>query len=149
MKNKTLTRNQLRRLPDYLNLLKNLAGEGVKYISCQTIADCLNLNQEQVRKDIALISTIDGIPNRGRDINLLIKDIETILGYDDTHNAILVGVGNLGSALLNFNGFEQYGLKIVAAFDGNSNVIGKRMNNIPVYSITKIEDILPNVKARI
>ena len=60
-----LTKNQLRRLPNYLHLLKNLKTSGMKYISCQTIADCLDLNKEQVRKDIALISSTDGVPNKG------------------------------------------------------------------------------------
>ena len=76
-----LTKNQLRRLPNYLHLLKNLKTSGMKYISCQTIADCLDLNKEQVRKDIALISSTDGVPNKGREISTLINDIETILGY--------------------------------------------------------------------
>lgn len=146
---KQLTKNQLRRLPDYLNLVKNLKNSGLKYISCQTIADCLNLNKEQVRKDIALISSIDGVPNKGRSIDLLIKDLEKILGYDNTHNAILVGVGSLGKALLCYDGFEAYGLKIVGAFDKNQNLIGTEINHIRIYDSRRMYGTLASLNARI
>ena len=53
-----LTTNQLKRMPSYLDLLRRLANDGIKYISCQTIADCLSLNKEQVRKDIARVYTV-------------------------------------------------------------------------------------------
>ncbi len=138
MEKKHLTKNQLRRLPSYLHLLKNLSGSGMKDISCQTIASCLDLNKEQVRKDIALISSIDGIPNKGRDINILIKDIETILGYDDTHNAFIVGAGSLGKAFLHYNGFENYGLKIVCAFESNPSLIGTTCNDKPIYDVNDL-----------
>lgn len=138
MEKKRLTKNQLRRLPSYLHLLKNLSGSGMKDISCQTIASCLDLNKEQVRKDIALISSIGGIPNKGRDINILIKDIETILGYDDTHNAFIVGVGSLGKAFLHYNGFENYGLKIVCAFESDPSLIGTTCNDKPIYDVNDL-----------
>ena len=138
MEKKRLTKNQLRRLPSYLHLLKNLSGSGMKDISCQTIASCLDLNKEQVRKDIALISSIDGIPNKGRDINILIKDIETILGYDDTHNAFIGGGGSLGKAFLHYNGFENYGLKIVCAFESNPSLIGTTCNDKPIYDVNDL-----------
>ncbi len=150
MEKKHLTKNQLRRLPSYLHLLKNLSGSGMKDISCQTIASCLDLNKEQVRKDIALISSIDGIPNKGRDINLLIKDIETILGYDDTHNAFIVGVGSLGKAFLHYNGFENYGLKIVCAFESNPSLIGTTCNDKPIYDVNDInKETLDEFNAKI
>ncbi len=150
MEKKHLTKNQLRRLPSYLHLLKNLSGSGMKDVSCQTIASCLDLNKEQVRKDIALISSINGVPNKGRDINLLIKDIETILGYDDTHNAFIVGVGSLGKAFLHYKGFENYGLKIVCAFDNNPDIVGKNINDKPVYNVSEInKELLEKLNAKI
>ena len=66
---KKLNKNQLKRMPDYLATIKDMKGRGVKYVSSQEIADILNLNNEQVKKDIAAISTTSGIPNKGRDIN--------------------------------------------------------------------------------
>lgn len=150
MEKKNLSKNQLRRLPSYLHLLKNLSGSGMKDISCQTIASCLDLNKEQVRKDIALISSIDGIPNKGRDINILIKDIETILGYDDTHNAFIVGAGSLGRAFLHYNGFENYGLNIVCAFESNPSLIGTTCNDKPIYDVKDItSETLEKLNAKI
>lgn len=144
-----LTSNQLKRMPSYLDLLRRLSSNGIKFISCQTIADCLNLNKEQVRKDIALVSSIDGVPNRGRNINLLIQDIETILGLDNNNNAILIGVGSLGTALLNYTGFVHYGLKIVAAFDSNQDLIGKEINSIKIHDLSDLKEIIESEKAYI
>ena len=148
MGKRNLSKNQLNRLPAYLHLLKNLSSSGLRYISCQSIADCLELNKEQVRKDIALISSIDGVPNKGRDIILLIKDIETILGYNEISNAVLVGAGSLGTAFLFYKGFESYGLRIVAAFDKTKKDI--KINNIPVYSIEHLnKEMIKNLNAPI
>ena len=77
-------------MPDYLWVLKNLESSGMKVVSSQTLADCLDLNNELVRKDIALISSQSGVPNKGRNIAQLIYDIETILGYKTISNAVLV-----------------------------------------------------------
>ena len=134
-----LTKNQLRRLPNYLHLLKNLKTSGMKYISCQTIADCLDLNKEQVRKDIALISSTDGVPNKGREVSTLINDIETILGYKTNTNAVLIGAGSLGTALCYYKGFENYGLNIVAAFDKYPSNIGKKVGNVPLFNINDLD----------
>ncbi len=146
---KNLSKNQLRRLPEYLTLLRNLKQNGIKYISCQTIADCLNLNKELVRKDIAAVSSYDGVPNKGRDIVLLIKDFEKILGYDSSHNAVLVGVGSLGKALLCYDGFSTYGLKIVGAFDRNPELIGRTINGIHIYDSRRMFGTLSTLNANI
>lgn len=144
-----LTTNQLKRMPTYLDLLRKLSSNGVKYISCQTIADCLSLNKEQVRKDIALVSSIDGIPNKGRNIDLLIKDIEIVLGLDNGNKAILIGVGSLGTALLKYNGFKNYGLKIVGAFDKNKALVGKKINDIEIYDLEKLRNVIEANNAHI
>ena len=146
---KNLSKNQLRRLPEYLTLLRNLKQNGIKYISCQTIADCLNLNKELVRKDIAAVSSYDGVPNKGRDIVLLIKDFEKILGYDSSHNAVLVGVGSLGKALLCYDGFSTYGLKIVGAFDRNPELIGRTINDIHIHDSRRMFGTLSTLNANI
>ena len=98
MREEKLTKNQLHRLPDYLWVLKNLESNGLKTVNSQTLADCLDLNNELVRKDIASISSESGVPNKGRKISQLISDIETILGFNSISNAVLVGVGSLGTA---------------------------------------------------
>lgn len=149
MANKTLTKNQLRRLPDYLSLLKNYQTDGIRYVNCQLVADDLNLNQEQVRKDIAAVASTNGVPNKGRDLNILIWDIEQVLGYDDIHNAILIGVGNLGTALLKYQGFGEFGLKIIGAFDSQENKVGERINGVRINSIDRLEATFMDYNAKI
>ena len=145
-----LSKNQINRLPAYLHLLKKLKCEGMEYVHSQMIADYLELNNEKVKKDIALISSIGGIPNRGRKIDVLIKDIESILGYDENINAIIIGVGSLGNALLRYNGFKNYGLNIVKAFDINKEIIGKTINNIKIEDIHNLNETkLNNIDAHI
>ncbi len=146
---KILSPNQLRRMPRYLHALKEMKGDNLLYVNCQTLASRLGLNKEQVRKDIATISSLDGIPNKGRDINILIKDIENILGLKNINNAILVGAGSLGKALLGYKGFLNYGLNIVAAFDNDPKVIGQVINGIKVYDITDIKKIKDDLNALI
>lgn len=146
---KALNKNQLRRMPDYLTVIKDMKGRGYKYVSCQELADILNLNKEQVKKDIAVVSTKSGIPNKGRDINQLIMDIENVLGYDDIHNAILVGVGDLGKALLKYQGFREYGLKIVGAFDVSEEIIGQVINDIRIRDVKTLPKVFGDYNAKI
>ena len=150
MREERLTKNQLHRLPDYLWVLKNLESNGLKTVNSQTLADCLDLNNELVRKDIASISSESGVPNKGRKISQLISDIETILGFNRVSNAVLVGVGSLGTAFLHYKGFEDFGLRIVAAFDNNPLAKGKEVNGKPVYDVSQLnEDVLTELSAHI
>ena len=150
MREEKLTKNQLHRLPDYLWVLKNLESSGLKTVNSQTLADCLDLNNELVRKDIASISTESGIPNKGRKISQLIADIETILGFNRVSNAVIVGVGSLGTAFLHYKGFEDFGLRIVAGFDNNPYIKGKEVNDKPVYDISELsEELLKKLNANI
>ena len=135
-----LKKNQLNRLPSYLHLLKKLKCEGLEFVHSQMIADYLELNNELVKKDIASISSIGGIPNKGRKIDVLIKDIESILGYDDEINAILVGCGSLGTALLRYDGFKNYGLNIVGCFDKSKSLIGSKVNDLIVQDIALLSN---------
>ena len=135
-----LSKNQIRRLPDYLTYLLKKEDEKVEFISTLQIANDLSLNSEQVKKDMQAISTSSGIPNKGREVKKIIKDIQNILGYNENHKAILVGCGSLGKALLNHNGFKDYNLEIVAAFDNNKELIGKTINNIPIYNIDDLKE---------
>ena len=135
-----LSKNQIRRLPDYLTFLLKKEDEKVEFISTLQIANDLSLNSEQVKKDMQAISTSSGIPNKGREVKKIIKDIQNILGYNENHKAILVGCGSLGKALLNHNGFKDYNLEIVAAFDNNKELIGKTINNIPIYNIDDLKE---------
>jgi AT-rich DNA-binding protein len=146
---KILTKNQMNRMPSYLASIKKFKGQGLLYIKTSLVATDLNLNEEQVKKDLAAIASNSGVPNKGREINSLIRDLETILGYDDIHNAILIGVGNLGRSLLQYEGFKNYGLKIVGAFDNDPNKIGEKINNIRVFDIKLLSSSFNDYNAKI
>lgn len=113
MERKEISKAVLRRLPGYLAFLKGL---DVQYISATSIAAALNMGEVQVRKDLAAVSD-GGRPKVGYERTALMEDISSFLGYDNTTDAILIGAGKLGQALLGYSGFEAYGLNILAAFD--------------------------------
>lgn len=112
----------LGRIPRYLNLLKELSPEKVPYISATTISRELSLGEIQVRKDLANVSGA-GRPRLGYATDELIERLEDCLGHNRVTFAVLVGAGKLGRALLQYGGFENFGVKITAAFDLNEQII--------------------------
>lgn len=117
-----ITKATLGRLPHYLQFLRELSVDDVPYISATVIAKKLSLGEVQVRKDLSAVSGA-GKPKVGYKTTDLIKSIEAHLGQGDMTNAVLVGAGKLGKALLEFDDFEDYGVKIIAAFDCNETAI--------------------------
>ena len=113
---KKISKSVLKRLPGYHAYLKSVQNPDSPYISATAIANVLDMGEVQVRKDLAMVSD-GGRPKVGYVREHLIEDIEQFLGYDNTTDAILVGAGRLGQALLGYNGFDEYGLNILAAFD--------------------------------
>lgn len=136
----SVSKQTLQRLPLYLNYLKTRSKEGITNISAPIIADGLKLNEVQVRKDLALVSS-GGRPKTGYKIDSLIADIKAFLGYDNVNEAILVGAGQLGKALLSYKGFDEYGLNIVAALDIDEELIGSVVNGKQILSIDKMKDL--------
>ena len=116
MERKDVSKSVLKRLPVYLSYLRGLPENGTPYISATALANALGMGEVQVRKDLALVSD-GGRPKIGYFRESLIEDINQFLGYDNTTDAILVGAGKLGQALLGYGGFDAYGLNILAAFD--------------------------------
>ncbi len=123
----------IKRLPSYLRLLKAYREEGMEMISATLLADELGLKPIQVRKDISCTG-IEGKPKVGFSVNGLIDAIIEALGWDNATDAILVGVGHLGSALARYEGFGNYGLKIAAAFDSDEKKWGTKVGRVPVLN---------------
>ncbi|MDR3200034.1 MAG: redox-sensing transcriptional repressor Rex [Spirochaetales bacterium] len=123
----------VRRLPSYLHIIRDAQAEGGEYISGTVIAGELKLEAIQVRKDLAITGII-GRPKKGYPIKPLIKAIESFLGWDSRRDAVLVGVGNLGSALLGYQEFSRHGLNFVAAFDNNPKKIGAGIHSLKIMS---------------
>lgn len=139
----------IQRLPMYLNCLKAKQQENIKNISARVIADELRFNEVQVRKDFASVSNFGGRPKTGYETDVLIADIEDFLGYNNPKNAVLVGVGQLGSALLSYRGFEEYGLNIVAGFDVNPKVVSLDINGKHIFHLDDIQKVCSKLGVKI
>lgn len=116
MEVKGISQAILRRLPIYLTYLKSLPPQGPAHISATAIAAALHMGEVQVRKDLASVSKA-GRPRIGYIVSELVEDLEAFLGCNDVSNAVIVGAGKLGKALLDYEGFSEYGLHIVAGLD--------------------------------
>ncbi|MEG1560069.1 MAG: redox-sensing transcriptional repressor Rex [Clostridia bacterium] len=138
----------LQRMPMYLNLLKEKDKSEIVNISAGSIADELGLVEIQVRKDLASVSN-GGKPKIGYIVSDLIVDIEFALGYTDVNDAVLVGAGRIGRALLSYEGFKEYGLNIVAAFDIDEKVVGTDESGKQILHIEKLKDLCERMKIRI
>lgn len=148
MNPKSISKQTLLRLPSYLSYLKSLPEGDNEHVSATMIATALGLNDVQVRKDLACVSK-KGRPKLGYVTGDLIKDIESFLGYDDLNDAIIVGAGRLGGALMSYEGFKEYGLNIVAAFDTDERVVGTEICGKKILPMDKIKDLCESLKIRI
>ncbi|MBO7163899.1 MAG: redox-sensing transcriptional repressor Rex [Spirochaetaceae bacterium] len=129
----------IRRLPSYLHLIKQVRSEGDDFISGTVIAQELHLEPIQVRKDLAITGII-GKPKRGYPVAPLIAAIEHFLSWDDSKKAIIVGAGNLATALTGYSEFQYHGLNFVAAFDKDTSKVGQSIHEVPVYSIDEMKE---------
>ncbi|QOR34286.1 redox-sensing transcriptional repressor Rex [Clostridium sp. 'deep sea'] len=138
----------LRRLPIYYKFLKMKFKEQDQYVSTTTIASGLGLKSIQVRKDLQVTGAI-GKPKIGYHIETLITAIENCLGYNNVKDTLLVGTGHLGLALLGYQGFEEYGLNIVAGFDTDPEKIGKMHVGKRIYDLEKFSKLTKRLKIQI
>lgn len=138
----------IRRLPSYLHIIRQARDEGYEFISGTVIARELHLEPIQVRKDLAITGII-GKPKRGYPVVPLIAAIEHFLSWDTSKNAILVGAGNLATALTGYQEFQYHGLNFVAAFDNNPEKIGTKIHGVPVFSLDTLPVQTSNLGATI
>lgn len=134
---KSLSKQALKRLPVYMGYLKSLDINENEFISSAVIAKELDLNDVQVRKDLAAVCKSAGVPKKGFVLHDLICGISDFLGYENSTDAILIGAGKLGKALMSYSGFDNYGINIVAAFDSNIEAI----DNEKVFDLKMIKEI--------
>ena len=145
---KEISRATLKRLPTYLSYLKALPAEASANISATALAAGLHMGEVQVRKDLALVSD-GGRPKIGYNREHLIADIENFLGYGNSNDAVLIGAGKLGRALLGYGGFAEYGLNIVAAFDANDTLIGTTNGGKPIMHLSRLGEVCQRYKIKI
>lgn len=138
----------IRRYPAYLRLLKDYQQSGEDWVSATRLAVDLRLKPIQVRKDMACTG-VEGKPKVGFEIDGLIRAIEHHLGWDNTSDAILIGAGNLGAALIGYKGFENYGLRIVAILDADAKKVGMKVSGITVQSMEHLEEVIDRLGVNI
>lgn len=147
MKQIEVSRATMGRLPVYLEYLKSTES-GTENISATALAKELGLGEVQVRKDLAAVSGA-GRPKTGYNVSELISVLEKFLGRNDSSNVVIVGAGKLGRALLDYSGFKDYGLEIMAAFDKEVNEPEKSKQGKPVYSMDLLDDFCKENNIRI
>ena len=138
----------IRRLPSYLHIIRQALRNGDQYISGTVIAQELNLEPIQVRKDLA-ITGIVGKPKKGYPVEALVGAIEHFLGWDQNHEAVLVGAGNLGSALMGYQEFQLHGLHIVAAFDTDPAKVASSVHGVIVRPMESLDAEIRSIGAEI
>ena len=135
-----IPRKAVYRLSVYLRCLQRLKANDIRTVSSEALAKAARVKSTQLRKDLTYFGQF-GTRGLGYDVEQLSKMISDLLGTTSLQPVILIGVGNLGLALLTYRGFEQEGFEIVAAFD-NDTARKRDRASIPIYPMDKIEEIV-------
>lgn len=131
----------IRRLPRYYRHLSELRQQGTVRISSSALGKAMGLTASQIRQDLFCFGGF-GQQGYGYNVEKLRDEIGDILGINRGHTAVVLGVGNLGHALIQNFKFGNNGVRVEAAFDIDDDVIGTTVGNIPVYSIDELDDYL-------
>ena len=145
MKEQTISKATIDRLPLYYRTLRLAQDDGMDIISSDELGRRLELTPEQIRKDLALFGQF-GKKGVGYYVNELKFNVGKILGLDNHWNIAIVGTGHLGVALANYQNFIALGFNLVALFDNDPNIIGKTVNHVKVKSIDELQSCAKNLK---
>ena len=136
------------RLPMYVRGLAELHQDGIDFINSQDLGHRFGMSPDQIRKDLSYFGKF-GRQGRGYNVALLLSELRQILGLDRQWCMAIVGVGRLGRAIMDYKGFVPRGFKIVAAFDKERNVIGKRVSGIVIQDMAELETAVREKKVDI
>lgn len=142
-----IPRKAIYRLSIYLRCLLRLKGNGIETISSEALAKAAGVKSTQLRKDLTYFGQF-GTRGLGYDVEQLASMITNLLGTSSLQPVILVGIGNLGAALLTYRGFEQEGFEIVAAFDAAPTAAKRRTKFREIYSMEKMPEIVNGMAIR-
>ena len=141
MKRVKVSNNVIRRLPRYLRKLDELQENGINRISSFELGQQLGLTPSQIRQDFSCFGEF-GQQGYGYNVSGLREQIASILGMDRGYRAILVGVGNIGHALMDNFSFAECGVELAAAFDIKESLIGTEFKGVPILAETQLEEYL-------
>ena len=148
MVEKSISRAVIKRLPRYYRYLGELLEDGVERISSNDLSKQMNVTASQIRQDL---NNFGGFGQQGYGYNVkhLYDEIGKILGLDQQHNIIIIGAGNLGQALANYVKFEKLGFMIIALFDVNPDLKGKKVRDIPIMLLDELDSFCSSHKVDI
>ncbi len=138
----------LRRLPWYLAYVGLLRERGVDYVSSTQISKEINVDASMIAKDLSFLN-IRGKTRIGYEVAVLEHELQDFLGFKRGHNAVMIGVGSLGSSLIQDSGLVNYGLRIVAGFDINPEVVDTTIAGVPIYDMKHFGELIPSLNAEI
>ena len=141
MKKENISDAVIRRLPRYYRHLNELCSRGVVRISSHSLGQEMNITASQIRQDFSCFGEF-GQQGYGYNVEELKAEIGHILGVDNDHHLIMIGVGNLGHALLQNFPFSQCGFTVDAAFDVSPAVIGTAVNGVPICSMSELDTFI-------
>lgn len=139
-----IPRPTIERLPLYLRCLIRLASSGVEVVSSEELGKLLAITAVQIRKDLAYFGEF-GRRGVGYDVSSLLGQVSQILGVNRARKLVLVGVGHLGQALANYDGFREHGFNISAVFDADPSKIGLTIAGQRVLPVHRIAEMLPQM----
>jgi redox-sensing transcriptional repressor len=142
-------KSTLSRLPLYYSHIRKLQQQGEEYVSAAAVAQSLNLNPVLVRKDLAGVSSVEGKPRTGFEIDTLMNDLSDYLGYNKVDEAILVGVGSLGRLILTNKEFSSMGLNITVGFDKDPDLHGLQVGDKFILPMEKMESYIKRTGVKI
>ena len=141
MRKENISPAVIRRLPRYYRRLDDLARGGTVHISSSTLAESMGLTASQIRQDLACFGGF-GQQGYGYNVERLRSEVAELLGMKRNHSVMIMGVGNLGRALIENFPFQANGFRLAAAFDVDPTLVGIRLGGAPIYHIDRMEDFL-------
>jgi len=145
VKSQYIPKATIQRLALYVQVLEEFKRDGVEIVSSERLANSCSVNPSQIRKDLAYFGEF-GVRGVGYYVNDLIDSVKRSLGIDRVWKAVLVGVGNLGRALLNHNEFKRRGFHIVAAFDCDPFKIGEEVSGLEVMCSKRLREFSQDIE---
>ena len=136
---KDISQAVIRRMPRYYRYLGELLDAGVERISSNELSTRMHVTASQIRQDL---NNFGGFGQQGYGYNVpyLYDEIGNILGLNETHNMIVIGIGNLGQAIANYVKFDKFGFRIVGLFDTNPALEGKEVRGLPVQMMSDLPE---------
>lgn len=143
-----ISMNVVRRLPKYHGCLAELMEKGEKRVSSKELGSLTGFTSSQIRQDLNNFGGF-GKQGYGYNVETLYNNVSEILGLNNFHPTIIIGAGNVGRAIANYQGFRDYCIDIKAIFDVNKDIIGKEINKVKIFSPDDMDEIIEKEKISI